>query len=161
MPNIVLVGFMGSGKSTIGAALAQRLGRFLIDTDLLIESSAGQSITEIFAHFGEQEFRALESKAIAWLGANVRNAIIATGGGMPIFNDIRSLGEIYYLQSDFDTIIARLDSVQRAKRPLFDNESSARELYRARAEVYAKVADHIINANKPKDEIIESILADL
>ena len=80
---------------------------------------------------------------------------------MPIFNDIRSLGEIYYLQSDFDTIIARLDSLQRAKRPLFDNESSARELYHARAEVYVKVADHIINANKPKDEIIESILANL
>ena len=65
MANIVLIGFMGSGKSTIGAALAQRMGRFVIDTDLLIESSTGQSVAEIFAHRGEQGFRALESKAIA------------------------------------------------------------------------------------------------
>ncbi|WP_395002571.1 shikimate kinase [uncultured Helicobacter sp.] len=159
MANIVLIGFMGSGKSTIGAALAQRMGRFVIDTDLLIESSTGQSVAEIFAHRGEQGFRALESKAIAWLSANVCNAIIATGGGMPIFNDIRPVGEIYYLQSDFETITARLDSAQRAKRPLFSNETRARELYEARAKVYAKVAQHTIDANAQIPQILTAILA--
>lgn len=158
MANIVLIGFMGSGKSTIGSALAQKTGRFLIDTDLLIESTAGQSIAEIFARSGERGFRTLESQAIAWLSANVSNAIIATGGGMPIFNDISTLGEIYYLHSDFETILARLDHTQRSKRPLFDNEARAREIYAQREAIYAKVAHHTIDASQQIPEILTRIL---
>ncbi|HIV49599.1 shikimate kinase [uncultured Helicobacter sp.] len=158
MANIVLIGFMGSGKSTIGSALARKMGRFLIDTDLLIESSTGECIAEIFAHSGEQGFRTLESQAIAWLSANVRNAIIATGGGMPIFNDISTLGEIYYLQSEFETILRRLDNTQRATRPLFSDESKARELYQARSQIYAKTAHYTINANAQIPEILTAIL---
>lgn len=161
MANIVLIGFMGSGKSTIGSALAQKMGRFLIDTDLLIESTAGQSIAEIFARSGERGFRTLESQAIAWLSANVSNAIIATGGGMPIFNDISTLGEIYYLHSDFETILARLDHIQRSKRPLFDNEARAREIYAQREAIYAKVAHHTIDASQQIPEILTRILTHL
>ena len=155
MANIVLIGFMGSGKSTIGSALAQKMGRFLLDTDSLIQTTYNQHIPEIFAQYGEQKFRELESQAIAWLSAN---AIIATGGGMPIFNDISTLGEIYYLQSDFETILARLDHQERSKRPLFGDQAQAKALYLERQNLYAKVAHHTINANNDIPEILTEIL---
>ncbi|WP_394989438.1 shikimate kinase [uncultured Helicobacter sp.] len=158
MANIVLIGFMGSGKSTIGSALAQKMGRFLLDTDSFIQTTYNQRIPEIFAQYGEQKFRELESQAIAWLSTNVSNAIIATGGGMPIFNDISTLGEIYYLQSDFETILARLDHQERSKRPLFSDQAQAKALYLERQNLYAKVAHHTINANNDIPEILTEIL---
>lgn len=96
MENIVLIGFMGSGKTTIGREIALCGGRFLLDTDQLIEQNMGKSIKDIFASVGEEGFRRIESQLILWLSANVKNAVIATGGGMPIYNDIRYMGKIFF-----------------------------------------------------------------
>ena len=88
--NIVLIGMPGSGKSSVGAAVAERLDRELLDTDLLIEKSAGMRIPEIFARFGEAKFRKLERTICAECGKQT-GKVIATGGGAPLQNLPRRL----------------------------------------------------------------------
>ena len=137
---------MGSGKSSVGAALARSLSRVLLDCDTLIEQTESLRIAEIFAKEGEAGFRQKERALAEWLARNVRNAVIATGGGLPIFyENIRNLGIVIYLKADFDTIHARLSGEERAKRPLFADASKARALYEQRAQIYAARAHHIID----------------
>ena len=80
MKNVVLIGFMGTGKTSTGRALAQRLGRAFVDLDRMIEEEAGRSIPEIFASEGEAAFRALEREAVRRT-AKRRALVISTGGG--------------------------------------------------------------------------------
>ena len=156
--NLVLIGFMGSGKSTIGAHLAQSLDRFLLDTDLILQSTFDLSINEFFTRYGEAEFRDKEGKLIEWLATNAKNAVIATGGGMPIFNDVRQMGLVVFLSLEFEEILARLDSTQIAKRPLFKDKDKAYKLFLERKDIYEKSADIVINANQTKERIIQKIL---
>ena len=81
MPNIVLVGFMGTGKTSVGQKLAQRLERPMIDTDDIIGEDSGMDIPDIFARYGEAYFRDLESAAVR-KAANLENHVISTGGGV-------------------------------------------------------------------------------
>ena len=103
MKHIVLIGFMGAGKSTVGRALAAELGRELLDTDQMIEEKAGCRITEIFARQGEQAFRRLEEEILKQLAEEKAPAVISTGGGMPVFEKnrpaLRRLGTVVYLQA--------------------------------------------------------------
>src|SRR5688500_14973465 len=80
--NIVLVGFMGAGKSSVGRVLARRLGRCVVETDDMITASEGRSIPEIFAAEGEEYFRAAEDEVLRLLTLK-RGEVIATGGGLP------------------------------------------------------------------------------
>ncbi|SQB99597.1 shikimate kinase [Helicobacter fennelliae] len=156
--NIVLIGFMGSGKSTIAGELAGLLDTFALDTDSIIQNSTNLKISEIFAKYGEKAFRAHESHLIHWLSLNVSNAIIATGGGMPIFNDVRPMGKIVYLCIGFEEITKRLTPKERAKRPLFGDKAKALELFHTRESIYKKTADIIINASKSPQEVCDEIL---
>ena len=88
--NILLTGFMGAGKTTVGKKLAKRLGYFFIDTDREIEKEQGCSITEIFKYGGEECFRDLETDILQKLQTK-QNLVIATGGGMVLRNENRSL----------------------------------------------------------------------
>src|SRR5258705_10038180 len=80
--NIVLVGFMGAGKSSVGRLLARRLGRCLVETDDMITAAEGRSIPEIFTAEGEAYFRAAEDEVLRLLALK-RGEVIATGGGLP------------------------------------------------------------------------------
>ena len=110
MDNVILVGFMGAGKSSVGRLLARRLGRCFVETDDMITAREGRPIPEIFAERGEAHFRALEDEALALL-AQKRGDVIATGGGLPCREGrpeaLRALGTVVWLAGDFDVIYDR------------------------------------------------------
>ncbi|MGX3097672.1 shikimate kinase [Helicobacter sp. 23-1046] len=146
--NIVLIGFMGSGKSSVGKEISALCDYFFCDSDELIQSIVNKSINEIFTDLGESAFRNMESRLLQWLQTNARQCVIATGGGMPVFNDMRNLGVVVFLDNDFESIAKRLDTKQRESRPLFNDTIKAKELFMARSSVYKNQADIIIS---PKD----------
>ncbi|STQ86065.1 shikimate kinase [Helicobacter muridarum] len=156
MQNIVLIGFMGSGKSSIASMLAKNLDKSLIDSDSYIESIQKTSIKDIFASKGEHYFRLLEKNFIDEF-ENSSNNIIATGGGMPIFNDISKLGIAIYLKIDFDSIVQRIINEVNT-RPLFKDIQKAKELYIQREPLYTKASKIIINANTNPTKIMQDIM---
>ena len=158
MENIVLIGFMGSGKSTVGREIAIQSGRFLLDTDDLIAQNMGKSVSEIFQSVGESGFRQIESQLITWLTHNVRNAIIATGGGMPIHNNISALGKIFWLDVGFEDILSRMTPPERAKRPLFKDTAKAQALFDQRRKIYEGQSHFIVGGNAQASAIAAEIL---
>ena len=120
--NIFLIGFMGSGKSTIGKKLANRLGYAFLDMDREIEKSEQKSIAHLFKEMGETHFRELES---AWLkNFDGQNTVISTGGGTPCFNNNLSLmktkGKTAFLQVNPGILAQRLFQANQT-RPLLEN----------------------------------------
>ena len=146
--NIVLIGFMGSGKSSIGRVLAKQKGMYFIDTDSLIESFEGQKIRDIFANHGEGYFRELEKKTFNWLSSCVDNAVISTGGGMPtVIESFSALGKTIYLKVGFETLLDRLKAEEFDKRPLFQDIDFAKKLFEAREPMYLQKAEFTVDAN--------------
>jgi len=141
--NIILTGFMGSGKSTIGRELAKQIkDSYFLDTDSLIEHFENRRIGEIFETDGESYFRECEKKVFDWIKANVKNSVISTGGGLPVFiPEIKEAGFVVYLKVDFEDIVKRLSKDEIAKRPLFRDFNKAKELFYKRDEIYSKLAD--------------------
>lgn len=123
--NIVLTGFMASGKSVISKKLAKLTGYRLIDTDEYIEEKEGISINEIFKIYGEAYFRRLEKKAVE-NAALQENAVISTGGGTVLDKSnvdvLRKNGKVFYLAPDFEIIEKRICAAA-ATRPLLQNQS--------------------------------------
>ncbi|KHF38081.1 shikimate kinase [Halalkalibacter okhensis] len=137
---------MGSGKTTIGQALADKIGYHVIDTDKWVENKEQMSISEIFEKKGEDYFRDLETQALLELQGD--HMIITTGGGI-IKKDrnreiMASQGEIIYLQADFDELLRRLEGDET--RPLLQQQDKERiqALYESRLELYEQ-ADIIVN----------------
>lgn len=129
--NIVLTGFMASGKSAISKALKNKLtGYTLVDTDELIVDRMSMTINEIFEKYGENEFRRIEHEIICEV-SKLNNTIISTGGGVVLNKDnvreLRKNGVIVNLSPDFETIKERLDNA-RSTRPLLKN-SDIDEIY--------------------------------
>jgi len=155
--NIVLIGFMGSGKTAVGRTLSKKLFKDFVDVDAVIEAEQGCSIAEIFERDGEAYFRTLEQKCINELTAK-KGQIIATGGGVPIHSTISDKSLIVYLDADFDVIVDRLSARERAKRPLFDNEQRARALYDARIDTYKELATYSVDANQVIPTFIHMIV---
>src|SRR5262245_48950515 len=110
MDNVILVGFMGAGKSSVGRLLARKLGRCFIETDDMIVAREGRSIPEIFATQGEAHFREAELEAVRLLALK-RGDVIATGGGLPcregVPEALRALGTVVWLAGDFETLYER------------------------------------------------------
>ncbi|MBX2948570.1 MAG: shikimate kinase [Crocinitomicaceae bacterium] len=123
--NIILVGYMGSGKTTLGKKLASRLGLTFVDTDKRIEQNEGMTIPEIFSRCGETHFRALEKKLVAELREE-ENLLVSTGGGMPCFNelmkDLNEIGTTIYLKRPAKELAERVFNSKK-KRPLTDGKS--------------------------------------
>jgi shikimate kinase len=144
MDNVILVGFMGAGKSSVGRLLARRLGRCFVETDDMIVAQEGRSIPEIFAVRGEAHFRAAEMEAVRLLALK-RGDVIATGGGLPCRDGVpealRALGIVVWLAGDFATLYARARGA-KDERPMLASRSPAdvEALYRAR-EPYYRQAD--------------------
>ena len=150
---------MGSGKSTIDRALHKANSALILDSDSMIENNENLSIKEIFAHYGETYFRDLESKFCAFVAQNVRNAIISTGGGMPMFCDVKVMGRVFFLHLEFEEILERLSAEEIAKRPLFQEKDSAFKLYQERLKTYQNSAHYIIYANADIQTITQEILS--
>lgn len=161
--NIVLIGFMGVGKGTVARALVRELDIFSIDCDDLIESFANRKISKIFADDGETKFREIEKKLANFLQNSVSGAIISTGGGFYKVPNLKDIGVIIYLKSDFDSIIKRIKKSPNAKkklakRPLLKNLKKAKMLHNQRDAEYEKIADFTVDVRKKSlQEIVEEI----
>lgn len=136
-----LTGFMGSGKTTVGRLLAERLDLPFIDLDTEIELRAGMPVKEIFERGGEPLFRRLEHQALAEAVAGPE-AVIATGGGTvtqePNLPLLAGAGVSVWLDPPFSLISERIGALGKEDRPLFQSESQALELYRHRLPAYRR-----------------------
>jgi shikimate kinase len=163
--SVVLVGMMGSGKSTIGMRLAQRIGLRFVDADVEIERAARMSIPDIFASRGEAEFRAGERRVIArLLGQGPQ--VVATGGGAFMSAETREKiavqGVSVWLRADPDTLLRRVR--KRANRPLLqteDPEGTLRRLLVEREPVYALADIEVTSREEPHDIVVEAVLGAL
>ena len=145
--NIVLIGFMGSGKTSVGKILARQLFKDFVDVDSVIEEEQNTSVTEIFKSKGEAYFRALEQKCINELSKK-KGQVIATGGGLPIYSTIPDKSLIVYIDADFDVILGRLPKKERDKRPLLEDKERARALFAERIDTYKELAVFTVDANQ-------------
>ena len=157
--NIILVGMMGSGKTTIGKLLSTKLNFSFIDTDRMIEKQQNLSIDEIFEKKGESLFRELERDIISVLPA--QNTVVSTGGGLPVFNDnwmkLNELGSTIYLKANEASIIQRVST--KLNRPLFSNKQDDIASLIAIREVYYNRASYIVNTNNNSpEEVMNEIL---
>ena len=148
--NVVLIGFMGCGKSTVGKKLANALGFEFLDTDDLIEQQTGKKISQIFAEEGEEVFRQMETDLLKQLKAEAKKKVIATGGGMPMREENRKLlkevGTVVFLEAKIETILERLQN--DTTRPLAageDREKRLRPLYETRYPFYKNAAEVCID----------------
>ncbi|HHU41237.1 MAG TPA: shikimate kinase [Fermentimonas caenicola] len=125
MKRVFLIGYMGSGKTTVGKKLASLLKLSFIDLDAYIEGKHRKKISEIFAEKGEDEFRKIERRALIDV-SQIENAIISTGGGAPCFFDNMSLmnesGVTVYIEADPEELAARL-MASKTVRPLIAGKS--------------------------------------
>ncbi|MDI6689405.1 MAG: shikimate kinase [Actinomycetota bacterium] len=149
MKNIVLIGFMGSGKSSVGQRLAERLHYRFVDTDSLIEERAKRRIREIFEDSGEPVFRALEAKIIAEVSLG-EGQIIACGGGAVLnprnVEALKSKGILIYLKTALSAIYERVKN--SGERPLLNvpqPKMQIEKLLSSREKIYEEVADLIVD----------------
>ncbi len=163
MSNIILIGFMGSGKTEVGRRLAQRLGYGFVDTDAMIEQSAGMRIAEIFASQGEAAFRKMERDLILRQLKALDKAVISTGGGMAIFNNnlprLKKLGKMICLSARPEIILKRLDG--QSDRPLINtpNPKEKIEMLLCRRREYYEQADFTVDTSELlADEVVQKIL---
>ncbi len=164
MKHVVLIGFMGTGKTSCGRMLATRLGYGLVDLDKYIETQEGMSVPEIFAAQGEPYFRAKEREAVREV-VRRKAVVIATGGGTvkdeESFRLLKERGVLVCLTADIDTILER--TARRGERPMLDRQEDRRkaveELLESRREIYAR-ADFTVDTSRRSpmqvaDEIID------
>ncbi len=160
--SIVLVGIMGSGKTSVGKRLAVRLGLDFVDADAEIEAAAGMTISEIFARDGEAYFRAGERRVIARM-LEERQRVVATGGGAYMHEQTRvniaQSGIAIWLDAQIEVLMKRLR--KRTNRPLLqsaDPENTMRKLMEIRNPIYAQADFSVISGDGPHDLVVEQIL---
>lgn len=148
MNNIVLCGFMGSGKTVVGKELAKILGVKFVDTDELIEKEQGVAIKAIFATHGENYFRDLEYEMCKKV-AEMNGVVVSTGGGAMTFkrnvDAIKEGSKVVFLDASFDVICDRIGD--STTRPLFQDKEKAKKLYDERKDKYLSAADYVINGD--------------
>lgn len=167
---VFLIGFMGSGKSTVGKQLAQEFGVSFLDSDAEIEQNTGKTISEIFETKGEVSFRELEQEFILKTDFTVPK-IVSCGGGLPCFNGLMNVlkekGTVVFLNVEVKEIIRRLNA-EKSKRPLISNvsdlefEENVRERLQNRMEVYL-FADAVVEivTGMELDEVVRKCTFEL
>jgi shikimate dehydrogenase len=156
--NLILEGFMGSGKSTVSEILADKLGLDILDTDEAIEKTEGRSVSDIFEEEGEEAFRDMETDLITTVvNDHWRDMVISLGGGLPVREENRSLlkkaGKVVYLKAAPETVLERLKGDDT--RPLLrcdDPLGRIRELQEKRASFYEEASDLIVDTDKKTPE---------
>ena len=153
--NIVLVGFMGTGKTTVGQLLAKQTGMPLVDMDTLIEERTGKTITDIFAEEGETYFRALEREMVQEL-ATREGQVISTGGGIVLNSDniadFEKTGLVVCLLANAETVLDRVR--HDTTRPLLagDKETKIIQLLETRKPLYEAITHKIDTTGRPSPE---------
>lgn len=163
--SIVLVGLMGAGKSTVGRRLAGRLGLLFKDADQEIETAAAMSIADIFALYGEPDFRDGEARVIARL-LGQGPMVLATGGGAYMRPETRARiaasGIAVWLRADLDVLMRRVR--KRQNRPLLANadpEGTMRALMEIRHPIYAQADVTVESREVPHDRVVQEVLVGL
>lgn len=168
--SVVLVGFMGAGKSTVGAALAERCGVAFVDCDALIEAQAGP-VDAIFATEGEPAFRERERAVVktALAEAAVRPAVVALGGGAVTTLEVREALaravqargiQVVWLQAPVDELWRRVGEGESGVRPLARDAEAFRHLYEERESLYGQVATVVVtsDASRPLETVVDEVL---
>jgi len=161
--SIVLIGFMGAGKSSVGRALARRTGLPRFDTDEMVSARFDLPVSEIFARFGERKFRDAETEILREFSAT-QAAIVVTGGGIVLRPEnvtmLQALGNVVSLEADEETLFRRIS--RRATRPLLQTEdprATMLELLRAREPLYREAADFRLDTSQLRhEEVADAIL---
>ena len=163
MAMLILVGYAGSGKSSLAKRLAKALGVGYVDTDTLVEQSVGAKIADIFHYEGEEYFRRSEREVLERLATEGYEGIVATGGGLPTWGDnmalLNSMGTTIYLQRSPEQILSRLSDYGRQKRPMFRGKSDEELLqfmheHLAQREPYYTKAHIVIDCNTMSDDAV-------
>ena len=165
---LYLIGYMGTGKSTLGRKIAKRTELPFLDTDKMVEETEGAVVADIITFAGEEYFRKAERKALEQT-AEMENVIVSTGGGLPIWGDnmewIEGHGVSIYLKRAPEQILSRLSPHGRQKRPKFrglNDEELLAFMHSHLAErepVYAR-ASVVIDCSQVSDDEIEERLAE-
>ena len=162
MNNIILIGMMGCGKTTVGTMLAQKLNRTLVDTDELIVQREGRSINEMFAADGEGYFRERELEVSRELG-QTQDLIIACGGGLPLRSDcitpLKASGTVIWLRRDpgetYDTMdTAARPLAQQGRQDFLDRFAQREPIYRSCADI---VIDDFSSPDATLNQILEAL----
>lgn len=163
---IVLVGMMGSGKSSVGRRLAGRLGMPFVDADTEIETAAGMTIPEIFDQRGEAEFRDGERRVIGRILATRAPLVLATGGGAFMNPEtrrkVKELGISIWLKAEPEVLLRRVR--KRSNRPLLqttDPEATLRRMLGEREPVYALADLTILSSDEPHEVVVGETMAAL
>lgn len=161
-PNLYLVGFMGTGKTTIGRAVGQRLGFTVIDSDHEIERVAGKPVTDIFAQDGEKAFRAME-RVFVETGHATSSQVVACGGGLIVPDGMLDLlhrkGVVICLHASLETILKRTQGQRH--RPLLnveDPDARIRTLYAIREPIYRRSGTIILTDARPLSDIVSHVM---
>jgi shikimate kinase len=162
--HLVLVGLMGSGKSTVARIVAERLGRRVVDSDAVIESATGRTVRQIFIDDGEDAFRALETAALLDALASPVPAVIAAAGGVVLRDENRtalknSSAKVVWLCATPALLIERVTS--GAHRPLLDDDPAGtlQRMHETRDPLYREVADVIVLVDhRSVGEVVEAVL---
>jgi shikimate kinase len=153
-----LVGFMGTGKTTLGRQVAERMGISFVDLDERIERSSGMSVADIFAREGEPGFRRRESRALAALVDEPEPVVIATGGGAFTVEANRALmksaGVVVWLDVPIGELLGRID---RGERPLWKTPEEVRALHERRRESYQQAHHRLPLDGAGPDEAVERL----
>ncbi|MBR1692438.1 MAG: shikimate kinase [Lachnospiraceae bacterium] len=163
MKSVILIGYMGCGKSTVGRKLSYRLRKPFLDTDKQIEMKQKCTISEIFEKHGEKTFRDMETEYLRELLREKTDYVIAVGGGLPLREEnrrlLRRLGSCIYLKAEPDTIYERVKS--DTTRPLLRGEDPFERICKMLAQrnpVYESCADEILTVDeKSIEEILDEI----
>ncbi len=165
MNHVILIGFMGCGKSSVGKALADAMGIPFVDTDGMIEEQAGRKINDIFREDGEEYFRELETSVLKQLLSAQERKVIAVGGGLPVREInreyLKRLGTVVYLLAKVETLTGRLEGDNT--RPMLrggELKKRIETLMDARGELYGEAADVCVETDdKDFEQIVKEIMA--
>lgn len=162
---ILLVGMMGAGKTTVGQALARRLGYPYLDSDEQVQRQSGQTVREIFEARGEAAFRALEKQALAQAVTSPGPVVVSVAGGAVLDPDnrrrMRQAGLVVWLRARLQTLARRVGEDLQGHRPLLGEDPLAAltRLYQQRRPLYAQVADMVIDVDLlTPEQVVEQVL---